>query len=175
MSNLIKDATLSPASAARLKRMVSQECTCEHRQGRGNWHGYIHVAGCPYDDQAIPRPAPADTCSFPIIGRYLIAAPPQAIIIGGKPKPYKRSKTRRPTAVPSYRFRLQFFFTRPVNIELWNKIEAPPGWRKCPTNAAKQQTYRGVRFQCDDFKYALTPEEVSLLHMKLLMCLATGV
>lgn len=86
----------------------------------------------------------------------------------------RRRKQRVPPPIPSYRFILQFNFTRPVNVALWKKIKAPKGWKKNPTTAAKQETYRGVRFRCDNFKYALSPEDIELLHMKLLLSLKTN-
>lgn len=119
----------------------------------------MHIAGCPRGKLARPEEK-AEPDPFKILGAKI-----NRMRGVGKRK-------RRPPPIPSYRFKLQFNFTRPINIALWRAIKAPAGWRKCPTSNVKQTMYRGVRFQCDDLKFALTPEDITLLHMKLLMSLA---
>lgn len=124
---------------------------------------YVHEAGCPV--AAINKPPPTPDPATPTDIYKTMARRINRMRGVGK-------RRRRPPPIPSYRFKLQFNFTRPINIALWRAIKAPAGWRKCPTSAGKQLMYRGVRFQCDDLKFALTPEEITLLHMKLLMSLA---
>lgn len=97
---------------------------------------------------------------------------PHGQLFTPNPTPKKKpAKPRRGPKIPNYRFVLSFFFTRPVDVTLWKKIKAPPGWRKNPTNKDNQLKYCGVRFQCDDYKYALTPDEVETLRATLLMIL----
>lgn len=84
-------------------------------------------------------------------------------------KPRRRKTTYRDA--PAYSFTLQFRFSRPINIDLWKSIKAPPGWKKLPTNREKQMHYRGVRFRCENLTHALTPDEVSTLHMRLMLSL----
>lgn len=132
--------------------MKDPHCSCSAGSN------YIHVAGCAWMGR-FGQPK-ADE-----------AAEPEIIVIGAARKKRKHRRLRKPPAIPSYRFTLQFNFTRPVNVALWKTIKAPKGWKKNPTTAAKQETYRGVRFRCDDFKYALAPADIELLHMKLLLSL----
>lgn len=124
----------------------------------------VHVPGCDHYN-AEPR------------WRLESTPPPPVVLVDASGKAIYRKKHKNPRKgrvtpdTPPYRMMLQFYFSRPVNIALWKKIKAPPGWRKNPTTAEKQHTYRGVRFQCDDYKYTLTPDEVSQLHMTLVMIL----
>lgn len=147
--------SIKAALTNRQKHVLSATCSCSALA----WYGYcyVHEAGCPF--------VPVVPCYSPV--DYVPILPHPDELVGCPPK----NRTRKTPKPPSYRFKLQFNFTRPINIELWRKIKAPQGWRKCPTSQKGQEKYWGVRFQCDDLKYALTPEEISLLHMKLLMCL----
>lgn len=93
---------------------------------------------------------------------------------GVKPRRKPRRTTKRgvPREWPkSYRLLLAFSFTRPVDVQLWKRIKAPKGWRKNPTSDKHQTMYRGVRFRCDDLKYALTPDDVEELRAKLYLIL----
>src|SRR4051812_7423239 len=48
-------------------------------------------------------------------------------------KRVQRRKIEDRRAKSNYKLLLQFFFERPVDINLWKRIKAPRGWRKCPT------------------------------------------
>jgi hypothetical protein len=125
----------------------------------------IHIAGC----ATLRKLNFAGTPEPP-------AKPAKIIIIPGQtwtpPQPPKapRPRSRRDQA-SNYKLLLQFFFHRPINIELWKKIRAPKGWRKCPTGKDAQLKYYGVRFQCRELKYALTPDEIEELRARLYLCL----
>lgn len=134
-------------------------CTC----GAGIMAA-VHWGGC--DPQFIFNASPPEKKP---------ATPPGLILPHGvaplrKPRPSSKKGAVKPWP-KSYRFLLSFSFTRPVNIDLWKRIHAPRGWRKNPTTKEKQQRYRGVRFQCTDLKYALTPDEIDDLRARLSMIL----
>jgi hypothetical protein len=102
---------------------------------------------------------------------------PKKILLTSKtpwvaPSPPKapRPRSQRPYAT-NYKLLLQFNFYRPISMDAWKRIKAPLGWRKCPTNKEGQLKYYGVRFQCRDLKYSLTPEEVETLRAKLYLSL----
>lgn len=139
----------------RWEKMVAPRCNCEAAGP------LVHEIDCPV--VGLIKPVTADSIAGAIVHLNNVKVPLR-----------RRRKQRVPPPIPSYRFILQFNFTRPVNVALWKKIKAPKGWKKNPTTAAKQETYRGVRFRCDNFKYALSPEDIELLHMKLLLSLKTN-
>lgn len=153
---LSRPVAMSPAPVRRQRwqKMLDPQCCC------GAKGAIVHSIVCP---QAGTR-RPVQAANPVTIQQQLFAA------AGIKP-PRKKKRARVPPPIPSYRFVLQFNFTRPINISLWKKIKAPKGWKKNPTSASNQDMYRGVRFRCDDFKYALSAEDITLLHMRLLMCL----
>lgn len=130
------------------------DCSARHRP----YYHYVHEASCPFESVEPVYPVQSHVPILPYADDVLVGTP-------------RRNRTRKTPKPPAYRLRIQFNFTRPINIDLWKRIEAPPGWRKCPTSKTAQQKYWGVRFQCDDYSQALSPDELSLLHMKLLMCL----
>lgn len=136
---------------------------------------YVHTHDCQLQGrQAIPSPIYQDEADRLLIQFEKDDPAPAGFVIwppGSKAPAKKPAKPRRPPKWPDYRFVLSFFFTRPIDIALWKKIKAPPGWRKNPTSRTKQLMYNGVRFQCDDFKYTLTPEQVQELRATLLMIL----
>lgn len=140
----------------RWQRALESECECGQDEIE---FSYVHSARCPMIGA---RRVPNEVIAGLVLPRGLKA----------EPKPRKERKHRKP---PDYRFTLQFQFTRPINLALWKKIKAPIGWKKNPTCKEKQNTFRAVRFRCTDLKYVLTPEQISLLHMQLIMCLETGV
>lgn len=143
--------TVIKARRPRWQKIGDPRCNC------GAGHAFFHAADCPM--VAVLQPVTDEN-------------PPTIWSTAGiKPPRRKEKRGRVPPPIPSYRFVLQFNFTRPINIALWKKISAPKGWKKNPTNATKQALYRGVRFRCDDFRYALSAEDIALLHMRLLMCL----
>jgi hypothetical protein len=166
------------ATTSRRKNWAAGDCTCEAINKSA--YRYVHLPACPAarDLRDLPQKkvdphadklfdfeqhtAPANPAPF-----GLFSATGSVI----KPKRKKHRAPRRVPKMPDYRFLLQFYFTRPINITLWKCIKAPPGWVKCPTSKAKQDTYRGVRFICKDFKYALSVEEIQMLHSKLLLSL----
>lgn len=123
----------------------------------------VHIAGCATLKSKRSEPSPAKP------------AKPAKIIIPGQAQtplrvtPKRRKRDRQ--APSNYKLVLQFFFQRPINIDLWKKIKAPRGWRKCPTGKEAQSKYYGVRFQCRDLKYALAPDELEELRARLYMCL----
>lgn len=154
-------ATLGPPPSLYGAGLLSKHypnpvCSC----GAGI-HARVHAKGC---DPEFFLSANVDTKP----------AKPAGLILPPGVTPRKRKPTKRGQTRPwpkSYMFLLQFSFTRPVNIDLWKLIKAPPGWRKNPTTKDKQYKYRGVRFQCTDLKYALTPDEIEVLRAKLYMIL----
>lgn len=127
----------------------------------------VHIVGCralrPRRREAVnlaPSPKPAKG--------------PKILLTTGKPwvpKPVPKRKKEDRKAASNYKLVLQFLFQRPINIDLWKRIKAPPGWRKCPTGKNAQSKYCGVRFMCREFKYALTPDEIEELRARLYMCL----
>lgn len=146
----IAPAPAIKAHRPRWQKIVDPRCNC------GAGHAVFHTAGCPM--VAVLQPVTDEN-------------PPTIWSTAGIKPPRKKKRVRVPPPIPSYRFVLQFNFTRPINIALWKKIKSPKGWKKNPTNRLKQDLYRGVRFRCDDFRYALSAEDIALLHMRLLMCL----
>lgn len=152
MSSLIEQAR-SYKMPLRVKKAVADRCTCA-AEGY-----YVHEAGCSQAGSIRRLDSEENSTN-------------ELVLPFGVPKPRKaRRKLRKTPPVPAYMFKLQFNFTRPVSIPLWKRIEAPPGWRKCPSSHKGQMRYHGVRFQCNDFKFALTPDEIAALHMKLLLSL----
>lgn len=111
-----------------------------------------------------------------------VRKPAKILLTTGKPWTPKRPRTtgknghstyssRARQGPTNYRLTLQFYFERPIGIEMWRKIKAPPGWRKCPTSRKEQEKYYGVRFMCRDLKHSLTSEEVETLRAKLYLAL----
>lgn len=164
---------------------VTPQCSC----GAGLGQHSIHAAGCTLGPLLAKAPRQARcTCAadwttgpfnMPVVhqpgceylGRIKPAEPDEGdslVLVGKRPS---KSRPRKTTPVPDYKLVLQFYFTRAVDIDCWKRIRAPKGWRKCPTDEKKQQTFKGVRFQCTDLKYALTPDEMQALHAKLLLSL----
>lgn len=136
-------------------RPASDVCTC----GVG-WDGAVHLPGCRYDGMKL------------IICTTGPKEKPKAILApDGKPANLRQHKKPRKgrcsPATPPYWLVLNFWFTRAVKVALWKTIKAPPGWRKCPYKPG----FHGVRFQCDDLKYALTPDQVEELNAKLYLIL----
>lgn len=146
-----------PSAAGRLLLLspAHPRCVCG-----GGLHARVHVAGC--------------NVEF-LFEASTVQQTPKAILLPTGIKPARAPKrTKRGVTRPwpkSYRLLLQFSFSRPINVALWKQIKAPPGWRKNPTSQVKQKQYRGVRFRCDDLKFALTPEEIETLRAKLYMIL----
>lgn len=129
----------------------------------------VHIAGCAafrFSVRVNPLETPTPT-----------PTPAKIILTTGEPwVPKKRVQKRKiedRRASSNYKLLLQFFFERPVDINLWKRIKAPRGWRKCPTGKDQQIKYFGVRFQCREIKYALTPDEIEELRARLYMCLET--
>lgn len=150
-------------------------CTCGVL-GNGFPYGFqpIHVAGCNaltalanklVASCANEKEKPAKI----VIAGHTKWNPPASIPMTGGIK-HPKAAHRTPDAKP-YRFILQFYFTRPVDYDLWKKIKAPRGWRKGPVKKEAMNTWCGVRFICTKLKYALTPEEVETLHATLQFCL----
>lgn len=141
-----------------LAHTVQPRCVC----GAGI-HSMIHAAGCKVQFMLSGTEAPRNPRPKELI------LPP-----GIKPRRRKRRTAKRGEVRPwpkSYRFTLQFSFSRPVNLALWKLIKAPPGWKKNPTSGNGQHKYRGVRFRCDDLKHDLTPEAVEELRARLSLIL----
>lgn len=147
-----------PLPKKKWERMMTPACTCGANLQIGALRPYVHGNSCPLVG-LYPVPVADDAKPQLLM--------PQKYKLGAK----KHRHKRKPTRVPDYKFTLHFQFTRPINLALWKKIKAPVGWKKNPVTAEKQRNYRGVRFRCTDLKYALTPEQISLLHMQLIMCL----
>lgn len=102
--------------------------------------------------------------------KILLTSKPHWIAPG--PPKAQRKRVNPPRPCPTnYKLLLQFNFQRPISLELWKKIKAPRGWRKCPTSKDAQTKYYGVRFQCRDLKHNLTTEEVETLRAKLYLSL----
>src|SRR6185312_5872005 len=147
----------SPWGGVILKEQTaSVVCSC---RSRCSVYNTVHAAGCPFVGAMVNSLARTDK-----------PAPIRILLPSGNPWTRKRRAPKRKrgdrSASSPYKFLLQFFFERPVNIDLWKRIRAPRGWRKCPTSENKQHQYYGVRFQCRDLKYALTPDEVQELQAR---------
>lgn len=152
---------------------VFEGCTCgansQHLTATAIAMGmvaHVHIKGCASLHsgrrwmELEPTPKPAKT--------------PTIVLHTGQPwiptrQPKRKKEDRK--AASNYKLVLQFLFQRPINIDLWKRIKAPRGWRKCPTAEDKQLKYYGVRFQCRDLKYALTPDELEELRARLYLCL----
>lgn len=123
---------------------------------------FVQLLDCRHNHFQLKTEAPTPK---PMSGSLVL---PDGISPRHKPKRKKKGDYREQ---PAYSFTLQFRFSRPINIDLWKSIKAPPGWKKLPTNREKQALYRGVRFRCENLTQALTPDEVSTLHIKLMLSL----
>lgn len=125
----------------------------------------VHPAGCPAEG------------SVRMWAKEVPNIPTLVDVAGNKLMSAKRLRRRKPAKgrvrpdSPEHTLLMTFYFSRPVNIQRWRMIKAPPGWRKCPTTEKGQQTYRSVRFQCNQLIHALTPDAVSELRAMLCMSL----
>lgn len=149
--------------AVEMEQVLYRMCTCK----TANAYNIVHEKGCPYL-----------ILNSPYLGSQTAPSPPKKsrIVL-----PWKAQRPALPLHVTrkrwdriaesSYKLTLQFYFQRPINISCWKCIRAPRGWRKCPTNKGAQLKYYGVRFQCRDLKYALTPKEIEQLQARLYLSL----
>lgn len=134
------------------------ECTC----GAGN-AAQIHIGDCPGERRwMVCEEKPATPVLVDAAGNKLIST--------------KRRKRRKPPKgrvladSPEHTLLMTFYFSRPVNLSLWKMIKAPKGWRKCPTSKKGQNTYRSVRFRCNNLAHSLTPDAVS--ELRAMLCLS---
>lgn len=134
----------------------------------GQYGIVVHVAGCAKFSRgrrgAVNLPPPSS--SLKLLKKLIIPGQPT----WKPPQPLRRNRRDQQSST-NYKLLLQFHFNRPIDINLWKRIKAPRGWRKCPTGKAQQSKYFGVRFQCRDLKYSLTPGEIEELRARLYMCL----
>lgn len=137
-------------------------CNC----GSPNAWKPVHAAGCPAMDCNL---IPCED-NKPATSPILVGPNGKPIMSKARNRHKKPRKGRISAETPDYRFVLQFYFSRPINIRLWKQIKAPPGWRKCPTTESAQRTYRGVRFQCDNLTQPLAPDAVQ--ELRAMLCLS---
>lgn len=162
-------------------KMAFPQCTCGAArmsptalaisQGFFSYHVAVHMFDC--DVFGVSPPNVETLESKPKRLQILLSSGQPWISPAPRNSPQYGHSRKAREATTNYKLVLQFFFHRPINIDLWKRIKAPPGWRKCPTSKDSQTKYYGVRFQCKDLKYSLTPEEVETLRAKLYMSLET--
>lgn len=154
--------------STRLPDGLMPDCNCYPaaiHQGVPVWM-LVHTTDCFFSRAPLPNFEPTEAEKKRLKTTLVLPG-------GGTWKSSKPARRRRidVQAKSPYRLMLQFFFQRPVSIELWKRIKAPRGWKKCPTTQEKQRMYQGVRFMCRDLKYALTPDEVQELLARLYLSL----